>query len=82
LFFSDIQMPDTMDGVGLARWLRQSHPAIPILLASGRSMNVDPFAGADALIPKQYAPSYVADLIRGILDRRGRTGHARAPDPR
>lgn len=33
--FSDVKMPGTMDGVELARKLRQAWPALPIVLASG-----------------------------------------------
>jgi PAS domain S-box-containing protein len=38
--FSDIVMPGRMDGLGLARALRQSHPKLPILLATGYSEEV------------------------------------------
>ena len=37
LVVSDIVMPGTMDGVGLARVLRQRRPDLPILLVSGYS---------------------------------------------
>jgi CheY-like chemotaxis protein len=34
LVFSDINMPGTMDGVGLAQWLALNRPLLPILLTS------------------------------------------------
>ena len=37
LVFSDIVMPGGMDGLGLARAIKQKHPALPILLATGYS---------------------------------------------
>ncbi|SEQ85313.1 Signal transduction histidine kinase regulating C4-dicarboxylate transport system [Faunimonas pinastri] len=37
LVFSDIMMPGGMNGVELARAIRQAHPSLPILLATGYS---------------------------------------------
>jgi PAS domain S-box-containing protein len=37
LVFSDIVMPGKMDGLGLARAIKQKHPLLPILLATGYS---------------------------------------------
>jgi CheY-like chemotaxis protein len=35
--FSDIHMPGTMDGFGLARWISHHHPGINVVLTSGNS---------------------------------------------
>lgn len=35
--FSDIVMAGDMDGLGMARLLRERHPALPVLLATGYS---------------------------------------------
>jgi CheY-like chemotaxis protein len=35
LVFSDIRMPGRMDGFALARWVRQRHPGVKILLTTG-----------------------------------------------
>ena len=37
LVFSDIVMPGTLDGLGLARIIREKHPQLPILLTTGYS---------------------------------------------
>ena len=37
LVFSDIVMPGRMDGLALARIIKQKHPGLPILLATGYS---------------------------------------------
>jgi len=37
LVFSDIVMPGKMDGLSLARAIKQKRPALPILLATGYS---------------------------------------------
>jgi DNA-binding response OmpR family regulator len=33
--FSDVRMPGSMDGFGLAQWVRKHRPGLPVLLASG-----------------------------------------------
>ncbi|MFL5239779.1 MAG: response regulator transcription factor [Rhizomicrobium sp.] len=33
--FADVRMPGTMDGFGLAQWVREHRPGLPVLLASG-----------------------------------------------
>ena len=35
IVFSDVMMPGEMDGIGLAHWLAQHHPAMPVVLTSG-----------------------------------------------
>jgi CheY-like chemotaxis protein len=35
LVFSDVQMPGTIDGFSLARWIRANRPGLPVLLTSG-----------------------------------------------
>lgn len=35
LVFSDIRMPGSLDGVGLAHWVRAHHPDIHVILTSG-----------------------------------------------
>ena len=35
VLFTDVQMPGTLDGVGVAMHLRQQHPEIPVLIVSG-----------------------------------------------
>ena len=39
--FSDIRMPGSMNGFGLARWIRANHPAIHVILASGDAAKTD-----------------------------------------
>jgi len=35
IVFSDIRMPGGMDGLGLARWIAERMPDLPVLLTSG-----------------------------------------------
>ena len=35
LVFSDVRMPGELDGYGLARWITENRPNIPVILVSG-----------------------------------------------
>src|ERR1700756_2939643 len=59
--FTDIQMPGAMDGLMLARWVRDHHPETEVLVTSGKSgdgVSSGLIAGGliagDAFFPKPY----------------------------
>src|SRR5262245_21192751 len=41
VLFSDVRMPGKLDGFGLARWVREHRPALPVLLGSGDTKKSD-----------------------------------------
>ncbi len=63
LVFSDIVMPGKMDGLGLAHRLRQTHPGLPILLATGYS---DAAAGVRGDFPILRKPYEIHELSEAI----------------
>jgi PAS domain S-box-containing protein len=63
LVFSDIVMPGTMDGLGLARRLREIRPNLPILLATGYS---DAAANARGIFPILRKPYEIHQLSQAI----------------
>jgi CheY-like chemotaxis protein len=70
LVFSDVRMPGSMDGLGLARWLRTTHPEIPVILTSGY---IGGRAGPDSVpgvrfIPKPYSQANVAERIAALIN--------------
>jgi two-component system NtrC family sensor kinase len=68
LVLSDIVMPQ-MTGIELARTLRQRHPALPILLATGYSEAVkEARAAGFPLITKPYRIEQLGQAIRDRLD--------------
>ncbi len=70
LVFSDIRMPGTMDGVGLAEWFRSHYPAVPVLLTSGYNggRTITPSAAPRGrFIEKPYSQSQVARHIAALL---------------
>jgi CheY-like chemotaxis protein len=70
LVFSDIQMPGSIDGLQLARHVRATYPAIPVILTSG---NIKPAALGDVerFIPKPYEIGRVVALVAQILGATG-----------
>ncbi|GGI18194.1 hybrid sensor histidine kinase/response regulator [Oxalicibacterium faecigallinarum] len=68
ILFSDVMMPDGMDGIQLAHWVRERHPHIRIVLASGyarpalqaQSQNGEQFH----FINKPYQLSDLAKVLR------------------
>lgn len=67
LVFSDVNMPGQMDGIGLARWLRQERPAIKILLASGAGWATDSNIEGTLRLTKPYSFPEIDRLIRVLL---------------
>ncbi|HZP20279.1 MAG TPA: response regulator [Bauldia sp.] len=69
ILFTDINMPGSMDGLGLAREVARRYPAIHRLITSGR-MNIsaaDALRGGMRFIQKPYMPRDVVQTIREML---------------
>jgi PAS domain S-box-containing protein len=63
LLLSDVVMPGIMDGLALARALRQRHPELPILLVTGYSEAVTLDEGEFIVLRKPYR---LSDLNRAL----------------
>ena len=66
IVFSDVQLPGTMDGVALARWLAAECPAIKVLLTSGRAM-LATRTSAWRFLPKPYTFDELDRQLRSLL---------------
>lgn len=70
IVFSDVDMPGTMDGFGLSRWVRQNLPGVEVLLTSGidRSASIaSTLCEAGPFLEKPYEPRGVVDRIRQLM---------------
>ena len=80
----DVDMPGTMNGLSLARWINRHHSALPVLLTSGRGVALA--AGerlADFFISKPYRLETLARRLQSILASRESTqDRASEPEPR
>ena len=69
LVFSDIVMPGRLDGLGLARIVRQRFPDLPILLATGYSEAAQGVRADFRILRKPYRvhelSQAIAELTRG-----------------
>lgn len=70
IVLSDVEMPGSMDGFGLAHWIRDHKPAIPIILVGSPPAAVD--AAADLcesgpMLAKPYDQQILLDQIRRTL---------------
>jgi len=63
LVFSDIVMPGKMDGLGLARRLREIRPDLPVLLATGYSDAAANVRGDFSILRKPYEIHQLCEAI-------------------
>jgi CheY-like chemotaxis protein len=70
IVFSDVLMPGSMDGFGLAKWIRARRPEIAVILTSSVDRSAD-IAGmlceAGPLLEKPYEPHGVVDRIKQLM---------------
>jgi len=68
---SDVMMPGSMDGIGLARWLAQHRPALPVVLVSGYMVEPERLQSLDVqLVRKPFALDALAGTLRAAVDGR------------
>ncbi len=72
IVFSDIEMPGSVDGFGLSKWIRENRPGMDVILAGTLPRTVD--AARDlcehSRMPKPYDAQSVHDHIRRLLAAR------------
>lgn len=62
--FSDVEMPGSLDGLGLARHICQRWPGIRIVLTSGHPLRVDRIPEDGKFLPKPYDGKTLVRHIR------------------
>ncbi len=70
LIFSDVNMPGSIDGIGLVDYVREHYPILPVILTSG-GVPAHELAtvGAVAIVPKPYSASALASTVDRVLGR-------------
>ena len=71
LVFSDVRMPGSMDGFGLAQWLRAKRPGLPIVLTSGdekKTSAAKELCENDHFMGKPYDLKMVVAKIRATIN--------------
>ena len=65
--FTDIQMPGSMDGLTLAKFVKDRWPPIKIVTTSGRvRIAGDDLPDGGRFIPKPYSPAQVIGTLREL----------------
>lgn len=69
---TDVRMPGTMDGLGLAAWMRDKAPHTPIIITSGFATEpnweaINP--AIERIVAKPYKPRDVVNLVTALLTR-------------
>jgi CheY-like chemotaxis protein len=65
LVFSDVRMPGSLNGLGLARWIRENRPTLPVMLCSGDASQEE--SEGVALVRKPYDFEAVLATIQQSL---------------
>ena len=68
LVFTDIVMPGELDGVALARRVKEEYPDTAVLLTSGYAKAADPLEVGFPILRKPYQLPTLARAIRNALD--------------
>jgi DNA-binding NtrC family response regulator len=72
IVFSDIEMPGSIDGFGLSRWIRVHRPDLDVILTGTvpRAVNAASDLCEQGPVPKPYESQLVHDHIRRLLATR------------
>jgi DNA-binding NtrC family response regulator len=73
LIFSDVRMPGTMDGFGLAKWVRENRPSLPVILTSGdigKANLAQDLCANGLFLAKPYELDLIAEKIRQAIEER------------
>jgi len=76
LILTDVMMPGVTDGFALAKWTRENHPDIPVIVTSGdaeKIANAPDLGDGCHFIPKPYELDAVAEQVRQLLKQRNTT---------
>jgi DNA-binding response OmpR family regulator len=70
--FAEVQLGGSMDGFGLAQWVREKHPGVDVILTSGIAKAAEQAADLcdEGPLEKPYHPQKVVHRINILLERR------------
>ena len=69
---TDFNMPGAIDGVRLAKLVREYRPRAKIVLMSGALTRAPEGCDVDRFLTKPFLPSDIVDLLRSLLQETGR----------
>ena len=86
LLVTDIHMPGSLDGTGVARVMRTHRPGLPIIYMSGRPdllNSLQPFGPRETVLRKPFALSNLVATVQWLLGhgREDQAGRSSLPTP-
>ena len=66
IVLTDVNMPGSLDGMALGRYVRSARPGLKVIVVSGRVGHALAAEVADAFVPKPYDPAMIVRTI-GLL---------------
>jgi DNA-binding NtrC family response regulator len=73
IVITDVRMPGRIDGFGLAKWVRENRPGLPVMVASGDVGNANiahELCAGERFFAKPYSLDAVEGHIRQTIARR------------
>jgi CheY-like chemotaxis protein len=67
LIFTDVCLPDPIDGLGLVRLVRETRPELKVIVTSGDVAVSNGLEGIGVFLPKVYDPRQVAKRVKELL---------------
>ncbi|MGF0540539.1 response regulator [Agrobacterium sp. ES01] len=68
IVFTDIDMPGSMDGLELAKWLNENWPSIHIIIASGRHvLCAEELPDRGCFFSKPYDEEKISEALKGMV---------------
>lgn len=71
IVLTDVRMPGEMDGFGLARWIREHRPGLPVLITTGdkaKGEMASEVCGKNPIIEKPHDYKLVLTHIRAAIE--------------
>lgn len=70
LLLTDMKMPGSIDGCGLARHVRAELPFVKVVMVSGQTPEPDAYAMLDGYLAKPVAPAHLASYLLTLAPTR------------
>jgi CheY-like chemotaxis protein len=65
--FTDVNMPGSLDGAALGRYVRSTRPGLKVIVASGRVARAAALEAADVFLAKPYDPENIVKAVGSVL---------------
>lgn len=70
VLITDVMMPGSVDGFGLAAYVRRAKPGLKVIVTSGHAGPNAPIGIADAFLPKPYDLGQIVQRVRMLMETR------------